>query len=150
MFSCNWQWTRKLIPFSRKIVSTQKSHNHIKHWTHSEHTVNTQWTHSEHTVNAQWTHSEHTVNTHWWYTLFPLYSLKVTCCNHPSSSLRTILPSASTMSSFMVIPGVESQVNSPLLLERAEAYDSRYGGVLGNIDLVKLQGKWAPSNSNVR
>ncbi len=50
----------------------------------------------------------------------------------------------------MVIPGVESQVNSPLLLERAEAYDSRYGGVLGNIDLVKLQGKWAPSNSNVR
>jgi hypothetical protein len=45
--------------------------------------------------------------------------------------LRTILPSASTMDSFTVIPGLESQVTSPLLLVQGKAYDGRYGGLLG-------------------
>ena len=47
--------------------------------------------------------------------------------------LPTILPSASTGDSFTVIPGLESQVTSPLLLVRGDAYDGRYGGLLGEL-----------------
>jgi hypothetical protein len=51
----------------------------------------------------------------------------------PGGSLHTILPSASTMDSFTVIPGLESQVTSLLSLVRGEAYDGRYGGLLGGL-----------------
>jgi hypothetical protein len=47
--------------------------------------------------------------------------------------LPTILPSASTGDSFTVIPGLESQVTSPLSLVRGDAYDGRYGGLLGEL-----------------
>jgi hypothetical protein len=47
--------------------------------------------------------------------------------------LRTILPSASTGDSFTVILGLESQVTSPLLSVQGDAYDGRYGGLLGEL-----------------
>ena len=37
------------------------------------------------------------------------------------------------MDSFTVIPGLESQVTSPLALVQRKVYDARYGGLLGGL-----------------
>jgi len=50
-----------------------------------------------------------------------------------SNSLGTILPTASTGDSFTVIPGLESQVTSPLSSARGNEYDGRYGVLRGEL-----------------
>ena len=43
----------------------------------------------------------------------------------------TILPSASTLGSFSVLPSLEGLVTSPLLSSRSDPYNRWYGGTLG-------------------
>jgi hypothetical protein len=61
--------------------------------------------------------------------------------------LRTILPSASTMDSFTVIPGLESRVTSPLSLMQGEAYYGQYGGLLGGLPCGLPAGSFKDSHS---